>query len=550
MNKNKTYVVFSVLLMMCQIATARPWVNYVKKKVPPLYDLNTLSEVYNYKKKPFTELLAAWEKKETQEQQIKYYEKYGIKRSRAQMAINERIALAKKLVNNQFLGGPLDISPTIDIFDNRIKTMDYIAQLGHDRFKRLVKKFDIKAGDDLFQCLCHSQGITGTGLRYSPAPDKHCDTTAPCKGGNWGCVATDLPKDAMTWAACAKKYKTTDGANIFNVFSNHINVSQKQRNDIIKNLQKRSQEHQKNCLPSLSKRSIQQMQSMLMPSLAAKAADLAEGSENICEEAVAVNLFLSEHQSKYLVAVVIEGITTWVLPDELFAPGKLNDAMVSKVGANLINKTLEKTMGAISFANNAMANMKLIREQIEARNMDQIYQGASDLFQKSKSWDIEHLRGVKVDFQNKIDEVNIKIEMLKPQYMEEYNKFYTRTMLLIGEAVDARRTKLEDELKSGERGLKSHYANLKANLLMERANLLLKRNIINDYRIPFLENGGCKKYLANREASCKQKLAKLEEQRKAAAEKEIRKALKRAAEIPYGETKTNPTSTTVIEPKK
>ncbi len=126
--------------------------------------------------------------------------------------------------------------------------------------------------------------------------------------------------------------------------------------------------------------------------------------------------------------------------------------------------------------------------------------------------------------------------------------FYTRTMLLIGEAVNTRRVKLEGELK-GERGLKSHYANLKANLLMERANLLLKRNIIKDYRIPFLEDGGCEKYLAKREDSCKLKLAKLEKQRKAAAEKEIRKTLKRAAEIPYGEIKTNPT-TTVIEPKK
>lgn len=540
------YIVFSVLLMFFQSAITRPWINYINEKVPSNYSLDVISEVYFFEKIPFEKLLKKWETKEYQEEEIKRYEKYGIKRKRVQNAMKERLELARELVKNKFLGGPLDISPTMDIFDNRIKTMEYIALLGHDRFKRLVNKFGIKAQDDLFQCLCYSRGIAGTSLGYSPQPDKHCDTTDPCKGGNFGCVSKDFPKDALSWADCAKKYRTADGSNIFNRFGDHINVSQKERKGVIKNLQDRSQVHHENCLPSLSKRSLQEMQSFLKPSLAAKAAGLAEGSENICEEAVAVKLFLNEHQSKYIAAVAIEGIATWVLPGELYAPS-FNAAIKSKVESNLLGKILGKTLsGALSFANNSKANMKLMDEELKARNMDRIYKGASDFFQTSKTWNVQQLKEAESDFQKKINEVNIKLKNITPSDIgldiHEWNEYSTRTLESIGNSVGARREKLEQELKLREYKIKKQFDSRKAELLMQRTHFLLRRNIIKDYRIPFLEEGGCKKYLKNREASCKVKLAKLAKQKKLEAEKKIKKDLNSASKIPYGKkSKTNET---------
>ncbi|MBM9519212.1 hypothetical protein JWG39_05180 [Desulforhopalus vacuolatus] len=540
------YIVLGFLFIFCQNAYSRMWVIYVNDKVPSNYDLETVSEVFDYEKKPFKDLLATWEQSKIQEEQIKHYEKYGITKSQAQHAIEERLRLSRALVRSRFLGVK-DISPAFDSLDNRVKAMDYIVGLGHDRFKSLINKFGIKLGNDFFQCLCHSQGLAGTSLGYSPAPDKHCNTTAPCKGGNWGCVCSDLPKDGVIWADCAKKYHTADGKNIFDRFGEHINVCQKERNDIIKNLQERSQVHRKNCLPHLSERSLQEMQSMLKIGLAAKAAKLAEDADNICEESIVVNLFLNENQSKYSVAVVMEGLAQW-LPDKWYVYGKLNDAMVSEVGSNVFNTTLGKTINVLSFANNAMANKKLVEDEIKARKTDEIYRGALELFQKSKSWNVQQLRNIDSTLREKINEVNNEISKLKYMYLEEYNEFYTKTMLKIGDAIDARRKKLERELiMEGER-LENNFNSRKAELLMKRANLLLKKSIINDYRIPFLEEGGCKKYLVKREASCKARLA----EQKRLREKKIREnALKKVSE--YRETKTtrtNPTSTNIIKPEK
>ena len=546
MNNYKIKLLAVLIIFISQPLNARIWIKYINEKVPSNYDLKTVSEVFDYEKIPFEKLLKKWELKATQEQQIQHYESYGFSHSLAKLAVEERLILARDLVKSKFLGVE-DISPTLDSLDNRIKTMEYIAQLGHDRFKRLINKFDIKAEDDLFQCLCHSLGTIGTGLGYSPTPDKHCDTSLPCKGGNWGCVAKELPKNTLSWSACAKKYPTENGQNIFHRFSDHINISQKQQNDILKILQKRSKIHQKNCLPSLSKRSLSQMQSILKHGLAAEAANLADTTDNICEEALTVDLFLNANQSRYLADVAFEGITKWVSPIDLYAPNILEDKITSEIKSDIIEKALGNTIGGfIGKVNNVMSTKKLIEDEIKANKTDAIYEGASELFKNTSSWNKQQLKDEKSKYQHLVDQSNVKLSNLQSQYIDKYNKFYTMTMQKINNSVDARKIQLENELKRGSNQMRNSYETKKSQLLIQRANLLLKRNILKDYRIPLLEEGGCDNFLKNRYSSCQKKLTK----QKSLRDKKLKEeANKLRARMPIIEIK-NPEKQSDTKPKK
>lgn len=291
MNKAIYILVISMVLIFHQTSFARGWVDYVKDKGLKPGESDRISEIYDSKKQPFKDLVKHWQKKEVQEQEIAEYGKYGINKALATKAINERLRTAKLVINTNF--DHRNISPILDNLDNRVATINYIAVLGHERFKKLVEKYEMKVDDGFYQCLCRSKGIMGSGMGYSPAPDKHCNNTDPCKGGNWGCASSDLPKQGDSWMSCAKRYSLENGSNIFQAFDEHVNTRNKfNHNDLVRKLFDRSLKFKDLCLPFMDAKNIEDIQNISKIEILRKAVDISEGAENACEEAIAVSLYL------------------------------------------------------------------------------------------------------------------------------------------------------------------------------------------------------------------------------------------------------------------
>src|SRR3990170_8805206 len=128
--------------------------------------------------------------------------KRGATAQQAADAIDERILLAKQAIPTGAF--QTDISPKLDSLQRRLAILSAVANLGHKRFTAFVGRYDVSVPNEFYGCLCNSYSITGTSIGYHPEPTEDCKkNTAPCKGGNWGCVSYDLPSDPPVWSRCA-----------------------------------------------------------------------------------------------------------------------------------------------------------------------------------------------------------------------------------------------------------------------------------------------------------------------------------------------------------
>ena len=105
------------------------------------------------------------------------------------------------------------------------KARDYvlksIAPLGYDRTRKLFDQVgvDKSAQTAFYACLCGAGAIMGSGVGFHPEPWGDCQNTLPCKGGNWGCVAFDFPRDKDTWTRCAAQ-QVGDGNILDTILAN------------------------------------------------------------------------------------------------------------------------------------------------------------------------------------------------------------------------------------------------------------------------------------------------------------------------------------------
>ncbi len=90
---------------------------------------------------------------------------------------------------------------------NRDFVIQRLGKLGYERVIQLPEVQDADAADkaDFYQCMCHSYSTMGTGISYHPGETKDCQNSLPCKGGNWGCAAYDLPSSPKAWVRCIAK---------------------------------------------------------------------------------------------------------------------------------------------------------------------------------------------------------------------------------------------------------------------------------------------------------------------------------------------------------
>ncbi len=508
-NKTTMTICLGLIILIQQTSFARSWTDFVKDKGMKPVDSDRISEIFDSKKQPFKDLVSHWQQKEVQEKQIEEYEKYGISKSLATRAVNERLKLAQEVINNNF--DNRNISPRIDNLDNRVATMNHIAALGYERFKKLVDKYEMDISDDLYQCLCSSKGIMGTGLKYSPVPDKNCDNTNPCKGGNWGCVSTDIPKEADSWIACAKKYKLADGGNLFQKFDEHVNTSKKfNQDELARNLFERTLKFKKLCLPTMDAQNIDDIQNIFKSSITKKAIDISESSENVCDEAIAVSLYLNSEKRMTNSEAVIEGLLIFALP---------NTADISDFGTKklLLEGSLKKILGKnlpiISNVMNLSSTYDLIKRGYDEEKADSQYKEAFKLFQDSKTMTREDLINYEQILKKKTDTLKNLIATSESRYIEQFELAAARVKEKIDihmyihkvnydqETINALLRKFSKEQEK----IKHEYENKKAEMLEQYTELSLYKKIISDYRKPLKEKG-CDEFIKDRIKQCKEEL--------------------------------------------
>lgn len=514
MMKNRfNYLILILLFGFIDSSFSYQWQDVAMKsniKYPFTEDNTPYQDISSYK---FKKLLERWEKKEFQDKQIAEYEKYGISKPLATRAINERLKLAREVVKNNF-PNKFDISPTLDSLDNRVATMNHIAVLGHERFKKLVDKYEMGIDDGFYQCLCRSKGIMGTGLGYSPEPDNHCDTTDPCKGGNWGCVSSDFPKKGDSWINCAKKYRLKDGHNIFQAFDEHVNTSGKfNQDELARKLFDRTLKFKKACLPSMDAKNIDDIQSVFKSPITRKAIDISETSENICEEAIEVNLHLNSNRGITRPELAISLLKPWVMPSEY---SEVETFVTSDKGKNyILEKIKSKLIGEIPFSgkvNNLLSNGLLILDSLKAYNMDNNYKEAHRLFVKSKDWNIDQLESKEGSLNEKIDSINNQMKNTD----DRFEMIYNRDQLEL-EAKNygyKPRNKIELAFSPHKSIWKKFFKNQqelrkkadleKRRLGLERMRLQLQIKVISEYRKP-LVNKGCEAFIKDRMQQCEEK---------------------------------------------
>lgn len=128
--------------------------------------------------------------------------KRGATAQQASDAIAERIFLAKLAISTGDF--QTDISPKLDVLQRKLPILSAVVNLGHKRFSEFAGRYELTVPNEFYGCLCNSYSIMGTSIGYHPEPTDDCKkNTAPCKGGNWGCVSYDLPSGPGVWSRCA-----------------------------------------------------------------------------------------------------------------------------------------------------------------------------------------------------------------------------------------------------------------------------------------------------------------------------------------------------------
>lgn len=189
----------AALFGLCSNAEARHWGQYSWDNVTYAHDMTVLMQM---RQSGFVKVYKGWQ--QSLEQDIKDYEARGATRAEAEAAFTDRLKRAEALIKSGFRE-PVDISPKLDRLDNRLYLVDNIAKLGHGRVSSLFTALDMGTKAAYKGCLCAGGFAMGVGGGYHPKPAGDCQNDLPCKGGNWGCVAFELPDKARVWTLCDAK---------------------------------------------------------------------------------------------------------------------------------------------------------------------------------------------------------------------------------------------------------------------------------------------------------------------------------------------------------
>ncbi len=211
-----------------------------------------------------------------------------------------------------------------------------------------------------------------------------------------------------------------------------------------------------------------------------------------------------------------EALGTWIMPDDLFAAGALNDKFLS----GLLQGVAGKTISAASIARNIYQNVKLYDQESKSHYTDPAFKEAYELFQKSKTWTDKQISVWEKESQQKLTELPERLKQIEIDYQKQLVSNYQKGMSRQSVESDGQKT-WQSRLDERQKELRKEQAETKKYAaLYEHFKLLQKRKVMMNFRKPF-NKYGCKKYLADREKSCNKKLAVEALQRKRQKEIEL-----------------------------
>ena len=555
-----TCLLAGIMISMASSAADNSWGHYVHVaptniQSTPGPSTKAALEYMELRKNTFRAQLAKWKKNQADD--LKHYEAMGFSNKVAQKAIQERIQWAEKVIASDF-SDSVEIPQIVGFVENRIAVMKHIGNMGHDRFKAMIEKYHFDLPDSFYNCLCrsnHSAGVGG-GVSYK---DGKCIAVGVL-GGSWE-VPFPTGEDAKAWGRCAKLNNGKNGNNIFQTISHNVIIDSKRPaslTDIVAKLTNRNQIFKQNCLPSLSGNVETQTlnpDNQLQSALMHEALKVSQDAADICEESVATNLFLMSRQGKSNALVAADVLSIWVLPDELFVPGVISD-IAFKSSESLLSKAVPMA----SKIKNLYSTAQRLDREFEARTLDIAYKEAYELFIDSKNWSAQQIKDHEELLKQKLSSFPDQMKQIDDDYDKEMKAEYTASMLRKQQRdsllkADGATTTQDMYDEAQKEAIRSRAEIKKYELLLERSRLLLKQKVISEFRKPLSEEG-CDTYLTNREQMCKEQLARQAEELKLKQEKAeqiaIDKALKRASDIPMGES-SSPSGGVVgphIAPKK
>lgn len=387
----------------------------------------------------------------------------------------------------------------------------HISKLRGARLDKLLKHLGKQNSDDVFNCLCHATGRGGVGGGEYYKPGAPCMATGVL-GGHIGPFG--FPDDPDTWKRCTYGGKKTivdviEKALDSKLAEGTVPLEPKMSKAKISKLEneffERNLAYKNACLPS-------QQKITDSPLFALK---IAREAGNLCEQAVAVDLFLSSRKAASNAGIALELLGINILKNEYDFAGYTNDVAArasQKYATSIMKKVLGKAFGAASSIKNLYDVGELYKREEHLRRTDVYFSEASDLFHKSRKWSTKKIADKEIEIERDIIQAREKII--------EVEDFYERQRsFALNEAASAagggggkldlyfmENPAIKQKYDAKEEKQRKAANDKKTELLYQIENLMLKQRIMKDYREPF-STEGCKKYLAKREEACKKRLA-------------------------------------------
>lgn len=404
-----------------------------------------------------------------------------------------------------------------------------LPQLNHTKLEALMQRVGKKAPKNFYNCLCRQDGggaAMGVGVSYHPKPlepynEKYsCNSEGPpCMASGYGCWRFPLPSDAKMWTYCIEHSKYEDNSTIvdaivyaippklpkidttmmesFQMPSSKVagDTFQMQRlTELEQKLFEKDLKYKNECLPSLPKNVVDDIfsgrmidyRSWFSEDVLSESISIADKTDNICEEAIAVTLYLSGQQGKTKVEIPLDIAKIW-----------LNKLDPFEIGENLI-----QAPSILSNLSNFKSSVELLDDEYKISKSNIQFRDAYQVFKDSKEWSIQRQDKYIEDIQNEMGGIDKELKEIDDKLNSALLRIYPTFEQII--AVGGPRmnnNKIWTDYRNAADILLKEAESKKRPLLFRRTGLLLKKNVIKNHRKD-LTKKGCEAYIADRKKEC------------------------------------------------
>ncbi|ACN13948.1 hypothetical protein HRM2_08350 [Desulforapulum autotrophicum HRM2] len=410
-------------------------------------------------------------------------------------------------------------------------TAEYVSQLNHEKMKKLMNSVGKPMPDAFYNCLCRKDGggaASGVSVSYHPAPlepvDKRysCNSNGPpCMARGMGCWRFPLPSDQRIWEYCLENYKLEGDVSVVDTltlaadnlpplsaadmpFETGPTVQQTPALPRLtpseEKLWHKLTNYRNNCLPSVS----QKIEDIVVwstkgTSIVQEALKIADQSDSLCEEAIAVSLFLKGQDGLYPSELAVELIKPWIPSDpilNLVKPWGEIDVMDAILPPHLNN------------LRNLKSNIEVLDKAYSTNRSNQEFRDASKLFIESRSWSKDNQELYVRTLEKELNQTDQEIVDIRNTLGKEIKAIYpTEREVQVFGPMFLPNTKVPNDAvvwqrfsENRDQILRKAEINL-GSLLRKRAGLEMKKGVIKKYRGPLREKG-CDAFMQEMKGDC------------------------------------------------